>query len=185
MSKQKGRVWPLSIIGIFIFLSIMLFGILYISLRYVPVNKENVYQMGYQEVDKSYNEIRAAQEQFESLYTVAFQMPKLSEEPIETMRVNGQKVYFDHCLAVDQTDNKLAIRISDKSGKVVEGAEISLLLTRFETSEFDKTVAIASTQAGVYQSEPFEINRPGRWKVVAKISVGSNTGYFEHCVYAR
>ncbi len=185
MSKGTGRGWPLSIIGIFIFLSIMLFGILYISLKYVPVNKENVYQMGYQEVDKSYNEIHAAQEVFDAAYTVVFDMPKLSQEPVETMRVNGEKVYFDHCFALNQKNNTVAIHVKDKAGKAVEGATISLLLTRFETSEFDQTVAIASTEGGAYTSAPFEIDRPGRWKIVAKVSVGDKTRYFEHCVFAR
>jgi hypothetical protein len=185
VSSQKGRGWPLSIIGIFIFLSIMLFGILYISLKYVPVNKENVYQMGYQEVDKNYNELRAAQEQFETEYDVAFKMPKLSDEPVETMRVNGEKVYFDHCFALDKNNNTLAIRVSDKAGKAVSDATLSLLLTRFETSEFDQTITVASVDEGVYTSEAFAIDRPGRWKIVAKVSVGEKTGYFEHCVYAR
>jgi len=185
MNSHKGRGWPLSIIGIFIFLAIMLFGILYISLRYVPVNKENVYQMGYQEVDKNFNAIHDAQKIFDAGYKVVFDMPKLSEEPVETMRANGEKVYFDHCFALNAKNNTLAIQVSDLSGKAVGDAKISLLLTRFETSEFDKEIAVASAKEGVYSSEPFEIDRAGRWKVVAKVSVGDKTGYFEHCVYAR
>ena len=101
------------------------------------------------------------------------------------MRVNGEKVYYDHCFALDKSNNTLTVQVSDKAGKVVENAKISLLLTRFETSEFDQEIAVASVNKGAYTSAPFEIKQAGRWKIVAKISVEGKTGYFEHCVYAR
>jgi len=184
VSDKRGRGWPLSIIVIFIFLSTMLFGILYISIQYAPVNKENTYQMGYQEVDKNFNEIFEAQKLFDANYKVAFTLPKLSAKPVETMRANGEKVYFDHCFALEG-ENRLNLSVRDLSGDAVTDANISLLLTRFETSKFDIEVPVTAAENGTYISEPFVIDREGRWKAVVKVSVGDKTGYFEYCVYAR
>ena len=184
MNSQKGRAWPLSIIGIFIFLSIMLFGILYISLKYVPVNKENIFQMGYQEVDKTYNEIMEEQEKFNARYAVAFLMPKLSAEPIETMRMNGEKAYFNHAFTLSG-ENRFELKVTDKQGNGVTDAKIELLLTRYETSEFDQKVAVLPERDGRYTTEPFSVAQEGRWKIVAKVTAGDNTGYFEQSVYAR
>lgn len=184
MSSQKGRGWPLSIIGIFIFLSIMLFGILYISLRYVPVNKENIFLMGYQEVDKTYNEIMEEQEQFNSRFAVKIVTPKLSDEPVETMRVNGEKVYFDHAFRLDG-ENHFELNVMDKAGQRIEDAKIDLLLTRYETSEFDQEVTVDNSGNGIYTTQPFSVGQAGRWKIVARVTIGSNMGYFEQSVYAR
>ena len=184
MNSQKGRGWPLSIIGIFIFLSIMLFGILYISLKYVPVNKENVFLMGYQEVDKSYNEIMAEQERFNSLYNVEIQTPKLSQDPIETIRMNGEKAFFEHAFSLG-SGNRFEVRVTDKTMNKGKSANIELLLTRFETSEFDQMIAVKEEKSGTYVTEPFTIEHEGRWKIVAKVTIGENTGFFEQSVYAR
>lgn len=183
MNRQKGHAWPLSIIGIFVVLSIMLFGILYISLR-SPIHSENIFQMGYQDVDKGFNDIHAAQLAFDSTYNVTITTPKLSAEPIETMRANGEKVYFDHGFSLNG-ENRFTIQIKDKSGKAVDNAAMSLLLTRFETSEFDKKVAVLPDTDGIYKSKPFTIAHPGRWKIVAKVAIGDKTGFFEHDVFAR
>ena len=184
MNKGKGRGWPLSIIGIFIFLSIMLFGILYISLRYVPVNKENVFQMGYQDVDKSYNEIVEEQKRFNKLYSVKIHTLKLSQEPVETLRVNGEKAYFEHAFTLDG-DNRFDLEITDKASNKINNAVINLLLTRYETSEFDQELTITKTESDLYFTNPFTIDHAGRWKIVAKVTIGKNTGYFEQSVYAR
>jgi hypothetical protein len=179
----KGRGWPLSIIGIFIFLSIMLFGILYISLKFVPVNKENVYQMDYQDVDKGYNELHEADVDFKKHYNVDFIIHKYSKEPVETIRANGEKVYFDHGLTLEG-ENTFKLKVSEQD-KTLDNANISLLLTRYETAEFDKRIKINSIGNGVYESEKFEIKHPGRWKIVAKVAVNDRTGYFERGLFAR
>lgn len=183
MNARKGHAWPLSIIIIFIFLSLMLFGILYISLR-SPIHTENMFQMGYQEVDKGFNDIHAAQLAFDADYDVMIMTPKLSVAPVETMRANGEKVYFDHSFTLNG-ENQFSVQVKDKAGNAIDKADISLLLTRFETSEYDKEIKVLPIKNGDYKSEPFTIAQEGRWKIVAKVAIGDKTGFFERDVYAR
>lgn len=181
---SSGRQWPLSIIGIFIFLAFMLFGILYISLVYVPVNKENVYLMDYQQVDKEYNDIFEAQKAFDEHYAIRINTKALSTEPVETIRANGEKVAFEHAFSIG-TPSFLEVVLQGKQGETVDNAKITVLLTRYETAKFDKVVAVSSEKAGTYLAEPFVIEQAGRWKVIVRAEVNGFTGYAERGVFAQ
>jgi len=39
--------------------------------------------------------------------------------------------------------------------------------------------------AGAYRFEPFLIETPGRWKLMAKIVIGPYEGYIERTVFAK
>lgn len=184
MSKSPGRHWPLSIIGIFIFLSIMLFGILYVSFKYIPANSENKFQMAYQEVDKSFNDIYASQKIFDENFDVAFITQNYSDEKVETKRANGEIVYFDHAISL-KGKNSFKMNIKDKSKKGIDYAVIKLLLTRYDTGEYDIEVGMKAIGDGTYKSDEFTVDKPGRWKIAARVDIAGKRGYFERGVFAR
>ena len=175
---------PLGVIGLFVFLSIMLFGILYMALVYVPITSENQFQMKYQEVDKNYNGIMLAKEEFEKKYNFEFKFHKLSQNSELVGRMNGTFESYPHTFKIGENDFSLSL--TDKSGNSIEDAKLKVLVTRYETGEFDFTLDAFTLQNGLYLSETFNIDKPGRWKVIVRVELSENEGaFFEQGVYAK
>ena len=103
----------------------MLFGILYISLVYVPVNKENVYLMDYQQVDKEYNDIFEAQQSFDTHYGITIKTKALSKEAVETIRANGEKVLFEHAFAIGKP-SFLEVELNAKNKESLDNAKVTV-----------------------------------------------------------
>jgi hypothetical protein len=175
---------PVGVIGLFVFLSIMLFGILYMALKYVPVTTENWYQMPYQSVDKNYNSILLARENFDKKYNFDFVFHRLSENSELVGRMNGTFESYPHTFKMGEND--FSLRLTDKQGNAVKGATFKILMTRYETGEFDFELHDYTFEDGLYTSEKFTIDKQGRWKIIAKIVLSEEEGaFFETGVYAK
>ena len=182
MSNQ-GKGWPKSIIGIFVFLSIMLFGILYVSLKYIPVNKENEYMSYYLQVDRNINDILSKKRLFDSRYDVTPTFERYSQEPVLVSKINGTQESFEHILRPGA--NHFAITVTDKAGNPVKEAKVAALLTRYETSEFDIPLQPAAVENGTARFEGFDVEKEGRWKLIVKATVGDLESYYEYRAFAR
>jgi hypothetical protein len=149
VNSKKANYWPhaivLSIFGVF--------GLCVWTVKKAvdnPVQMDSFYFESYQNVDENINEIMIRQKAFESKYSL--------EIPRENFKI-GKK-------------NSIEIKITKKdSGRFVNDANISVVITRPNTVEFDKHLDFISSKDGVYRFTPFEILRPGRWQIMSKVSV--------------
>lgn len=158
------------------------FGILYVSIAYVPVNKENLMLGEYHYVDKNYNEIMQQKMEFEKLYDAKFTFNSYGDD-ILTIRSNGSKVFFPYGFKMGE--NSFSFRLVDKKGNFVSKANVKLLLTRYDTNEFNQKLELASVENGVYTVKPFTIEKSGRWKTIVSVEVNDLKNIYEQKVFAK
>lgn len=182
MSKAK-TIIPWTVMIFFGFLATGLFIVLYVSLTYAPVDKENVFMDDYLAVDKHYNQIMAEQQSFRELYKMEIVLPKLSEKLVEHVKLNGVKEYHPHALTMGE--NRVYIYIYDAQGKPVPGAQLTGILTRPVTNTMDKQLIFEPLHDGAYVSAPVDVEHEGRWKVIVKAIVGAHTGFEQTVIYAE
>ncbi|MGP1560529.1 MAG: hypothetical protein ACTTIC_00380 [Helicobacteraceae bacterium] len=172
---------------IFFILSVFalgMFGILYISIKYVPTNKENIMLNDYHFVDKNYNLLDEKQKSFTQKYAFAFDFKKISNETFEVSKANKQRKEYFHELRLGK--NSFSFSVKDLSrGEYIAADLVELLLTRFETNDFDKPLKFKQQDDKTYVTDDFEIEKSGRWKIIAKVSVGKDTGIFEYATFAK
>ena len=181
-AEHAGKGWPRSIIGIFIFLSIMLFGILYVSLKYIPVNKENQFMHYYLQVDRNINQILTEKRAFDAKYNL---IPSFQTygEMVEVSKMNGTKELFPQPFKLGK--NNFSFKVTDKSGQPMGDAKVAALLTRYETSEFDMPVAPVASKEGTFTFENVDIEKTGRWKLIVQVQIGDLTTYHEYRAFVQ
>lgn len=157
MEKKSGgfNPWPyaiaLSILGVF--------GLCVWTVKEAsnnPVEMDPFYFDSYQNVEENYGQIVSSQKKFNKKYIVANQ-------------VDGFKL---------GDMNSVMIKISDKaSNDGVDDVNISLLITRPDSSKFDKKPKLISAKDGLYKFEPVKIDKPGRWQIMTKIKIDNLTSF--------
>ena len=100
------------------------------------------------------------------------------------MRVNGEKVYFEHAFAPEKPV-QFDVILSAKQGDNVNGVKVTVLLTRYETGKYDQTLEVEEVGNGVYRVKPFTIAQAGRWKIIVRVAAGEFIGYAERGVFAQ
>jgi hypothetical protein len=109
------------------------------------VQDSNLFLQNYHITDKNINQILGENARFNSLYNVDFAQTTFTEENLN-----------------------FSIQITSKDGRVVK-AELEALVTRPETTEFDKTFTIPKFD--------FQLRKSGRWNVYLKTSINKTVGY--------
>jgi len=183
MSSNINRSIPWTIIFFFVFLGTMLFGILYVSIKYIPVNMVTPNFQSYQNYDKNYNEYYQQQQEFDARYDVSIDIPLITKELVEVPRVNGTKEYFEHALRLGE--NRIAISVQSKDGTMISDAELRVQLTRFETNDYNQELVIEKSENGTYYITPFTIEKAGRWNFVVRVGHNEFVGFKERGVFAK
>ena len=175
MSKNEnsGKYWPYMILG-FLFIGITLGYWTIKSTISLPVHESNRYMKHYQDADKASNAIAESQARFDAKYSVSFSgLEKSDFKPKHLKR----KPHLHYTL---NDNNSVTFTIKDKSGKGVNDANITLLVTRPQTEKEDYYVRDISTIGdGVYKVNNIKIANKGRYILRTKISVGSDTKYID------
>jgi hypothetical protein len=154
VSSKKANYWPHSIV-------LAIFGVFGLCVWTVkkaadnPVQMDSFYFESYQDVDADINNIILEQRKFDKIYTL--------EIPRDNFKM-GEK-------------NSIEIKISKKDGEVINDANISVVITRPSTVEFDKNLELVSEEEGLYKFSSFDINKPGRWQIMSKITVDGLTSF--------
>ena len=153
MSKKESNYWPHFIIALVVFAIIL--GVWTVKTAIDnPVEMDNSYMMKYQDVDKNFYKIEKEKKEFDKRYLV---------------RVKNERL--------KRGKNLIQIIVKDKNEtKEIDSAQIELLLTRPETTKYDKKVK-AKYVDGIYVAE-VEIPKEGRWNIILKVTVGDLTRYF-------
>jgi nitrogen fixation protein FixH len=155
IEKAEKNYWP---IGLLIFGTV--FCIAVISMIFVATNnkweQDKSFMSDYKSVDKHYNEIALSQKAFDANYDISFDSAGF---------VVGA--------------NKLILSVKDKNGSFVKDANITAIVTRPDTNQFNQTITNFSISSDNYVSAPFTLEKMGRWIVEYKIDVNNTNGYFK------
>lgn len=154
MFKNPGTKWPI-IIAVATMIVIG-FGVLTIKAAINnPVEMSDYGMQNYHEYDNNANDIINAKIEFDKKYTVAFLTPQITEK-----------------------GTVLVYQLSDKSGKAVNNAKFSVVLTRPNTTKLDLNLTAPTVDEGKYTFSAVDLPKIGRWDVLAKISVGTDQRYY-------
>lgn len=154
MDKSAGKKWPwiiaLSTLGV-IGMSI---GTIKIAINH-PVETSDYGMQNYHEYDNNVNDIIASKIAFDREYVIAFLTPQLSEK--------GALISY---------------RVSDKEGKVINDANLSVVLTRPDTTKLNIAMEQPTVKEGVYTFDAVDLPKVGRWDIMAKVTIGDKQRYY-------
>jgi len=175
-SNGSGKFWPYLILG-FIAIGLLLGFWTVRSAINMPVSESNEYQRKYQDADTNINKIIEAQQRFDAQYLLEpIGFKPSSFKPTDFARKHGQVIALTKTMHV-------AYRLTDKKGQAIEDANVTLLLTRPQTRDDDKTFANIKVQNGVYTTPEFTLPKAGRYLLRLRAQVGDAVGFMEHEAY--
>ena len=154
INKNAGKKWP----WIIAISTMIVIGFAIATIKVAinnPVEMSTYGMQSYHEYDNHVNDIINAKIEFDKKYTIAFSTPQISEKK-----------------------SLIAYVIKDKSGKVVEDANISVVLTRPDTTKLDITLEKPILLNGVYTFPAIDLPKAGRWDIMAKITIAKDQRYY-------
>ena len=159
--KAERNYWPHTIIAMIVACIIACGWTIKIALDN-PVEMDTFYMEKYQKVDQNINEIIELQTKFDAAFDLSYSTEQF---------VMGQ--------------NTMTLKLTDKSGKVVNNANITMMLSRPETNKDNKQMKPTKVENGLYTFGPFDIQKPGRWQILSKIEMGEFKGYHKSEAYSN
>lgn len=154
INKNAGKKWPW-IIGIS---TIMVIGFSIATIKVAinnPVEMSTYGMQSYHTYDNHANEIINAKIEFDKKYSIFFLTPQISDK-----------------------QSVIAYAVKDKSDNMIEDANISVVLTRPDTTKLDITLENPSIANGVYTFKAVDLPKAGRWDIMAKITIGDKQRYY-------
>ena len=152
---KDAKHWPIGITAAILAVVVACGLTIYIVVKHAPVEESNVYMQGYHDTDVNYNEIIKAKNSFDKLYTISFNTAQISEKA-----------------------TVLDYSVKTLDGTVVDNAEIKVVLTLPYTSKEDITLDQASFNGQSYTLESVDLPHPGRWNIMAKVSVDDEYRFY-------
>lgn len=145
--------------GLFIFGALFISGLAYmLKIAFSnPVEMENSRMMTYREFDGNYNQIVEKQKAFDALYNVSFADMKFKKD----------------------SPSKIDFNITSKNINAVRDANITVLLTRPDSSKNDIKLTDFVKNGDSYTSKEFKLVLPGRWKIVYRIQIGDTEKFID------
>lgn len=154
MFKNPGTKWP-------ILISLSIVGIIGACVWTVKVALNNPVEMSdygmqnYHEYDRDANDIINAKASFDRKYTIEL----LTEQ-------------------IGERGTVIAYKILSKEGNPIDNADLKVVLTRPDTTKNDIVMDNPTVENGIYSFVPVDLNKPGRWDIMAKVSVGNDQRYY-------
>jgi len=159
--KVERNYWPHTVVGMILGCVVACGWTIKIALDN-PVEMDTFYIEKYQKVDQNINEIIELQTAFDAAFDLSYSTEQF---------VMGQ--------------NTMTLKLTDKSGKVVNNATITMMLSRPETNKDNKQMKPSNVENGLYTFGPFDIQKPGRWQILSKIEMGEFKGYHKSEAYSN
>jgi hypothetical protein len=146
-------------------IGLLIFGAIFISfLGYMiriaiqnPVEMDSSHMMAYREFDANYNKIAEMEKQFDSMYVISF------------AGMNFRK----------DTNATLELNITAKNASKAADANVTVLLTRPDSSKHDVKITEFSKKGNSYVSKPFVLPLEGRWKLIYKVQIGETQKFID------
>jgi len=160
--KKEKNYWPHAIVVVLCFMVFACAMVVKIAMDN-PVQMDSFYLEKYQQVDENINEILTKQKEFEENFTLSYGTKKF------TM---GK-------------DNSFKMSIKNlKDQSVVENAEITLVISRPDSNEFNQEFRLQKATNGVFVFDGIKTEKPGRWQILTKIKIGDMSSFNQYEVYA-
>lgn len=154
MSKSNGQIWPYAIV-----ISIILIFAAGVTTVVIatksPVEKSDAYMMDYHEADAKANDLIEARIAFDKKYKIEYITDSLS-----------------------MSDSTIKYKVSDVDSKKVCDANITVVITRPDSHQYDKQLSNPTVENGVYSFKSIKLEKEGRWDIMAKVSVGDLQRYY-------
>ena len=152
---SSGKIWPYAIgTAILAFFGAIVFSITFI-VKEAPVQKSNSYMMGYHHADLKANEIIQARINFNKKYKIAYETEFLAQEGAT-----------------------LKYKITDLDGNPVNDAKLKIMITRPDHHRHNQELVNQSISNGIYSFTDFTLAKPGRWDIIAKVTVGEEERFY-------
>lgn len=151
---KNGKQWPISISAAILFIVASSAATVYVAVNN-PVEMSNVFMQGYHDTDANYNDIVRAKNAFDKLYKIDFLTKGISEE-----------------------NTVLEYSVKTLSGDIVKDAKIDIVLTLPYTSKEDIKLESPVFKEDRYVFKELKLPHPGRWNIMAKITVGENYRFY-------
>ncbi|MCX6075823.1 MAG: FixH family protein [Campylobacterales bacterium] len=155
MKKNSGKIWPYAIsISIALIFGAGVTTIVIATSS--PVQKSDAYMMDYHEADAKANELIESRIAFDKKYKI--------EYITDSLNCNGSVIKY---------------KVSDLNSKKVDDANITVVLTRPDGHQYDKELSNPTIEEnGVYSFASINLEKEGRWDIMAKVSVGDLQRYY-------
>jgi hypothetical protein len=152
--KKKRNYWPHGILALII--AVVIGGALSVKTALEnPVQESTYFMQHYQSVEDNAYELEKKKDEFDKNFKITYSATKFKI---------GK--------------NKFAIKILDKiHNKLVNNADIDMLLTRFETNELNQKLKPLKVKNGTYIFEDLDIQKLGRWKVLTTTKIDNYKGF--------
>jgi len=155
MSEKKERnYWPHGILAII--LAVVIGGALSIRLALKnPVQESTYFMQSYQSVEDNAYDLEKQKDAFDKNFEIIYSTTKFKI---------GK--------------NKFAIKILDKiHNKLVNNADVKMLLTRYETNNLNKKLKPVKIENGTYIFKDLDIQKLGRWKILTTTKIDKYRGF--------
>lgn len=156
-NNNKTNFWPYAIAG-------AIFGVFGLCVWTVkmasdnPVEMDSFYFEDYHKVEENYGKILTDQKKFDKLYATK----------------------IEHSNFIMGKNSMVDIKLKTiESNQAVDDANITVVITRPDSTKFDKHPKLESVKDGTYHFSPFVLNKPGRWQVMAKIVKDDITRFYK------
>lgn len=178
---KKRNLWPFLFIGIFSFTFSMIVWTIYSAVN-TPVHEDETFLKSYQDLDEHYNDVVNSNRVFSSKYNfqIVFNENKEFGLVIDDM-FKGQRVIEKtsaHKKTFIKGKNKVAIKVTDKAGNIVNDLDINFRISRptnhkytmdFKTEDFK----IENGEYVTYLDLPLK----GNWNVTGNFKASNDVGY--------
>ncbi|NLY04357.1 MAG: hypothetical protein GXZ15_05950 [Campylobacter sp.] len=158
--NEKKTFWPYAILICFLFIIMACVATVVIAVKN-PLHMDTYYLENSESVDRNIIEIEASQERFDEKFSVTL---------------------VDKFLAIGKLfEAKVIVEPKNKDdAKEITG---EILLTRPDTSEFDKSLNFNLEDNTIFIEE-FKVDKPGRWQLLLKLNDGTDTGFYKFELFA-
>jgi len=152
---NSGKIWPYAIsLAILTFFGAIVFSISFILAK-TPVEKSETYMMGYNHADLQANELIQAKIDFDKKYKISY-IPEL----------------------LSQKSTVLKYKVISLDGRVINDAKLLVRITRPDKQKYNQELRDPSIVNGVYTFKSVTLEKPGRWNVMAKVTVGDEEKFY-------
>jgi len=171
MSKEKQNLWPRLIASFLIVASLLLVWTV-IKTSQMPVHEENIFMTTYQDLDKNADKIYTQSQNFLRNYDILL----ASEHEV---RVLEQEFYKKRGITTNVIKpwNEIELQLVDSEGNFVDNGNVEVLVSRPTMRSYDKEVDVKYLGKGKFSIGRINFEKPGRWQLIIKATVGELTGF--------
>ncbi len=177
-NKSKKTYWPHMILG-FLAIGITLGYWTVKSANSLPVQEVNKYMLKYQQADLSINQILEKKIAFDKAYSIEL---KNVEMMVMTDNINSNRPQ-PNVVKLVKGDNSFSYVVHTKDGKTVNDVNASFLLTQPHSRTEDVMIESVPFSNGMYRIDKLNIQKPGRYTLQFRATIGDKTGYSEIAAY--